>query len=280
MSIRIFSVPDKEPESLRFQNINNHFNAKFKTSPDFYARAPGRVNIIGEHIDYCGYAVFPMAIEQDVIIGVKERDDQKLCIENIDSNYENFECDIDQFVLSELKTTWYKYILCGMQGVLEDGKLTRNVKGLSLVVSGNIPPSAGLSSSSALVCAAALALCYCFESELSLHSLAELCAHAERYIGTEGGGMDQAASLLSKAGFAQLMEFNPLRCTPVSLPEGAVFVVANSLAEKNKAQGSEYNTRVTECRLACRLIAKRTGIKIPQAHSTGRTSEHARKYLF
>lgn len=58
------------------------------------------------------------------------------------------------------------------------------------------------------------------------------------------------------AGSAQLIEFNPLKCTPVILPDGAIFVVANSLVEKNKAVGSDYNTRVVECRLACRIIAK------------------------
>ncbi|MCL4122747.1 UNVERIFIED_CONTAM: hypothetical protein GTU68_055214 [Idotea baltica] len=200
-----------------------------------------------------------MAIEQDIIVAVAARDDSKLCISNVNSKYESFECDIKNYVIGDIKFKWYKYILCGLEGVKE-AQSKDSLRGLSLSVSGNVPPSAGLSSSSALVCASALMTSHFCRAGHSLHALAELSAQAERYIGTEGGGMDQAASFLSKAGSAQLIEFNPLRCTPVQLPEGALFVVANSLVEKNKAAGSDFNTRVVECRLACRLMAKKAGI--------------------
>lgn len=83
---------------------------------------------------------------------------------------------------------------------MEDQNLNQALKGVSLAIEGTIPPSVGLSSSSALVCATTLALSHMFQSKLSLHYLAELCARAERYIGTQGGGMDQAASFLSNAG--------------------------------------------------------------------------------
>ena len=81
------------------------------------------------------------------------------------------------------------------------------------------------------------------EGNLSAEQLADLCAKSERFIGTQGGGMDQAIEILARSGIAKLIEFNPLRTFDVVLPDGAVFVIANSLAESNKAAGSDYNTR-------------------------------------
>ena len=74
-----------------------------------------------------------------------------------------------------------------------------------------------------------------------------MCAKSERFIGTQGGGMDQAIEILARSGIAKLIEFNPLRTFDVVLPDGAVFVIANSLAESNKAAGSDYNTRRPIC---------------------------------
>ena len=94
---------------------------------------------------------------------------------------------------------WYKYVLCGIQGI-KDIHSTVNYSGLNLVIDGNIPPSSGLSSSSALVCGAAFAVVKAFGIQMSTKDLADACAVSERYIGTQGGGMDQAACLLSSKG--------------------------------------------------------------------------------
>lgn len=83
-------------------------------------------------------------------------------------------------------------------------------------------------------------------------NLASIAAKCERYIGTQGGGMDQAIAFLAKQGTAQYIEWNPLTATPVSLPNNSIFVIANSLTEANKAATHDFNQRVIECRLGCK----------------------------
>jgi len=155
---------------------------------------------------------------------------------------------------------WSSYVLCGLRGVQDQAALPA-LSGLQLAVTGTVPPSSGLSSSSALVCAAALAASHAHGLSLSKSEMAGLCARAERYIGTEGGGMDQAICFLAKRGTAKLIEFGPVRAHDASLPAGAVFVIANSLAEKNKAASSDFNCRVMECRLATKLLARSRGLE-------------------
>lgn len=102
--------------------------------------------------------------------------------------------------ISKDKPAWFNYVLCGVQGIKEEGGLSGPFIGLNLAVSGNIPPSSGLSSSSALVCASALSMSHAHGLSLSLENLAEICARCERHIGTQGGGMDQAISFLATKG--------------------------------------------------------------------------------
>jgi len=166
---------------------------------------------------------------------------------------------------------WYSYFLCGVQGVLDTIHANTDkvvaieapLHGMNCLVSGSIPPSAGLSSSSALVCAAAISFAHTNSSstadKLSLDrhrtALADVCARSERFIGTEGGGMDQAIVLLATQGQAKLIDFNPLVTSDVELPLNATFVVANSLVKANKAASSSFNQRVVECRLAAKILA-------------------------
>lgn len=90
--------------------------------------------------------------------------------------------------------------------------------------------------------------------DLPREELASMCARCERYVGVQGGGMDQAICLLAEKGAAKLIEFEPkLKAETVLLPEDAVFVVANSCVEINKGNTSHYNTRVVECRLAAQV---------------------------
>lgn len=252
------------PKNERINRLKDTFSEEFGCEPLYFVRVPGRVNLIGEHIDYCGYPVLPMALEQDILIAVGLLNQPELHIRNVNNKYCKFDTeiknceDIEIIADSNGKPFWYNYVLCGVKGGLEllNDKIE---KGLQLCVDGVIPPASGLSSSSALVSASCLALLKAHNVPLSKTEIASLCARCERYIGTQGGGMDQAIAFLAQKNCAQYITWQPLKATPVALPENAAFVVAHSLAEANKAATNDYNRRVIECRLAAKIIATCAG---------------------
>ncbi|KAK3558379.1 hypothetical protein QTP86_017984, partial [Hemibagrus guttatus] len=244
----------------RLQELKKAFTEKYDQSPLFYACAPGRVNLIGEHIDYCGYAVLPMAIEQNILAAVSVSNSQTIQLTNTDPKYKDFTVSVSEITIDPENPQWHYYFLCGVKGVQEQLSLS-SLAGIRCVVDGTIPASSGLSSSSALVCCAGLVTMEANQKSVSKVLLAETCAKCERYIGTEGGGMDQSISFLAEEGTAKLIEFNPLRSTDVKLPDGAVFVIANSCVEMNKAATSHFNIRVVECRIATKILAKVRGLE-------------------
>ncbi|KAI8040541.1 hypothetical protein M5D96_006484 [Drosophila gunungcola] len=231
----------------RVQQLGAFFKQQFGADPDFFVRVPGRVNIIGEHVDYCGYSVLPMAVSQSIFLAVaKNPEDSQLQLRNLEeAKFPGYDADL-------------KTLRWGIQENL--GSQWKPV-GMRIAVDGNVPLAAGLSSSSAMVSSAVLATAHVQGKQLDRRELASISAKCEQYIGTHSGGMDQAIAYLGRVGCAHHIEFHPkLKGTPVTLPAGKCFVVANSLAQKNKAASSDYNERVVECRLATRWLAKRKGL--------------------
>lgn len=243
----------------RYTKLLSSFEEKYGEKATYLVRAPGRVNLIGEHIDYSGYGVLPMALEQDITIALTADNSGKLSLANISDAYNEHNCHTSEVKISGHQ--WYEYFFCGWKGIVEHFSLS-SPKGMKVLLDGNIPPSAGLSSSSAMVCCAALSTVVA--NDLSLPSkkeLAEICTKCERYIGTEGGGMDQSISFMAEPGVAKMIDFNPIRCSDVRLPSSAAIVVSNTLVLANKAAFTNYNERVVECRIASQVIAKCKGLK-------------------
>ncbi|XP_066912757.1 N-acetylgalactosamine kinase-like [Clytia hemisphaerica] len=241
----------------RLEEIRNHFLKKYDEEPTFYCRAPGRVNIIGEHIDYCGYGVLPMALEQDIIIACSLSNDGKYRMSTTVDGMQDKEVDLKDI---EIKGhDWHDYYLCGHKAILAQG--IDCLQGMKTLVDGTVPKSAGLSSSSALVCCSALVSMTANNESFSRLVLGEACQKSEKYVGIEGGGMDQAISYLAEKGTAKFVEFNPLRAVDVRLPNGVSFVIANSLREMTKSEdpGKYYNKRVSECRIAAQILSKKFG---------------------
>jgi len=230
--------------------------------PAVAARAPGRVNLIGEHTDYNGLPVLPIAIDRDVLVVARRRSDDTVELSNADPAFPPrryvLRGEIPPFPPGDWGN-YHKAAAVGLRTVLGG---ERSLPGGSFRAHGAIPVAAGLSSSSALTVACGLAHLALADVERPRLELADLFARAERYVGTLGGGMDQAATLLAEAGHALHIDFFPLRTRPVPVPARAGFVVAHSLelAEKSGRVRGLYNQRVVECRLACALLARRTGV--------------------
>ncbi|XP_026462156.1 N-acetylgalactosamine kinase-like [Ctenocephalides felis] len=274
----------QEVTDARILNLIQHFENKFREKADYFVRVPGRVNLIGEHIDYCGYAVLPMALSQDIIVACKTTNDNNIYLSNVDEKYQSYNCRADDIKISNERPLWYDYVLSGIKGALDEFSSLKSTKsttnghgesngssngdngvhqnhgaefqGIKLAFSGTVPPAAGLSSSSALVSASLLSVAYFLKLDLNRQKLATLSAISERYVGTLSGGMDQAIAFLGQKGCASYIEFNPLTAQAVELPNEATFVIAHSLHEANKAANQNYNIRVIECQLASKIIAK------------------------
>merc|ERR1711953_305084 len=140
-NFRILNFFSKIPE---MDSLLNEFEKTFGSSAEFYVIAPGRVNLIGEHIDYCGYSVLPMAIEQSIKIIASINNDKSVNIKSTIPGYESFQgqvADLDKIDLNNLK--WYNYITCGYKAIQETFSLAESV-GLNLLVTGDIPMGAGL----------------------------------------------------------------------------------------------------------------------------------------
>jgi galactokinase len=211
--------------------------------------APGRVNLIGEHTDYNLLPVFPVALQRKVEIRFRPRADSKVRLRSADPAFGEREFDLAPVVPPYQAGDWGNYAKAAAQALAAGGAIRRGLDG---VVGGDLPMSAGLSSSSALVVATAMALLDANGVELDRVELAELLAHGEHYVGTEGGGMDQAICLGGVRGHAVLIEFAPLRLHPVPVPEGWRFLIAHSLVTANKSAEARqhFNQRVRSCRAA------------------------------
>ena len=122
---------------------------------------------------------------------------------------------------------WANYVKAAIQGVI-DRFPTRALRGASMVVDGRVPPAAGLSSSSALTVSTAMAFMAVNQLELDPLEAATMVARSERYVGTHGGGMDQAASIFGRRDHALFIEFDPLRVRAIKMPANAALVVAEA----------------------------------------------------
>lgn len=228
-------------------------------APTRVVRAPGRVNLIGEHIDYAGLPVLPMALQREVRLAFAPRTDATVRIANLDPTFEPrrfaAQPDVEPFAPGD----WGNYVKAAVVGVAEWYGPPR---GFDAIVDSDLPVAAGLSSSSALVVAAALALLAANEIELSDRAvLTELLARAERFVGTEGGGMDQAICLGARRGSAMRITFDPLRLTALPVPPRWRFVVAYSLvpAAKSGTAQEAYNRRRSDCEHALEIMIDHLG---------------------
>jgi len=293
----IYSSDALEKQEGRWQRLRETFKEVYGHPPDFIARAPGRVNLIGEHIDYMYLPCIPMATQVDVLLATSTRtdgndaDSDTVTATNIDSNYKKqtfrphiadkgddveVEPPIDRHALN-----WCNYVKCGYRGAmtsLREGSSNLKPVKVNLLCDGTVPRGSGLSSSSALTTASALAtfaihgrgLGTSKDTGLEKEKLTSVAIVSERGVGVSSGGMDQTASVYSQKGSAILVQFRPkTSAEPVPLPGGGKegealqCVIANSLETSNKHETAKtgYNLRVVECQVASYLMAKHLNVK-------------------
>jgi galactokinase len=226
------------------------FEKIFGAQPRIF-RAPGRVNLIGEHTDYNDGYVMPAAVGFSTYVGISPRSDRKLIIHSEELSG-NFEFDLD--ALPEKRVgAWCDYVL-GVAFVLR--QQGHKFGGANLLVHGEVPIGAGLSSSAALEVSSALALLSLTETILPLPDVAKLCRRAENdFVGAKVGIMDQFVSCMGKAGHAFFLDCRSLEFKLVPIPAGLQLVVCNTMVKHDLATGA-YNTRREECEEGVRAFAK------------------------
>ncbi len=228
-------------------------------APTHLVRCPGRVNLIGEHLDYNGLPVLPIAIERGVALAFRPTPERRVRMANADAGFPAVEFELDD-VGSGPTGHWANYLRAAASALAGRVGLSHGLEGL---VASDLPIAAGLSSSSALVVATALALLTASDRPVDRLVLAGWLAEGERFVGTRGGGMDQAICLGARDGHACRIDFDPLRWTEVPVPTDWRFVVASSLVRAEKSGGvrAAYNRRTEECREALRAVLGALGLE-------------------
>jgi galactokinase len=231
------------------QKVTAAFTEKFATPPPLIVRAPGRVNLIGEHTDYNDGFVLPMAIDRGIWLALRPREDDQVMVHSLDYG------ETAVFPLTNLQNTnsgWAEYLKGVAWALQEKGYTLRGWEG---VMAGNVPKGAGLSSSAALELATARAFQQVSGFAWDAPQMAKLCQRAEnKWVGVNCGIMDQMISAAGEAGHALLIDCRSLETQSVPLPpalDGSdTAVVILDTTTRRGLVDSAYNERRQQCEAA------------------------------
>lgn len=231
--------------------ISHEFQTLFGHLPDVTSEAPGRVNLIGEHIDYSEGFVLPFAIDNRTHAAISRSSDGLVRIASHQRRNNIFSISISD-IKPGSKGDWEKYVL----GVIWSLGVT---EGLNILVDGNVPAGAGLSSSAALECAVAVGLNTLLNLGLSDKELARATQRAENdYVGMPCGIMDQSVSIMGKAGSALLLDCRDL--STESIPFNVADAGLELLIIDTQAHHALVDGGYAERRAACESAAKKLGV--------------------
>ena len=229
--------------------IAKRFNDLFGRAPEIVAAAPGRVNLIGEHIDYSDGFVLPFAISDTTVVALARRTDSLIRIASLQKSSEIVEISLPDLT-PLIGEGWVRYAL-GVLWVL--GLET----GVELLIDGRVPLGAGLSSSAALECSIATAINHLFGMELSLAELARAAQKAENeYVGVPCGIMDQSVSLMAHSGSALLLDCRDLTSENIPFliaPQGLELLIIDTQAHHKLVDGG-YAERRASCEKAVQVL--------------------------
>ncbi|HEY8561976.1 MAG TPA: galactokinase [Pyrinomonadaceae bacterium] len=232
---------------MDIEALKSEFSRKYGTRPRIF-RAPGRVNLIGEHTDYNDGFVMPCAIDFATYMAAAERTDRKIRIASM--NFPGaYEFDLDKQEI-ETAESWARYVE-GVASILE--RRGYRLKGADLLIDSNVPIGAGLSSSAALEVSVGFALSALSGVEVEKWQLAKIGQSAEHeYAGVRSGIMDQFASVFGIENHALFLDCRSLEWSPIPLST-AKFIICNTRTKHDLADG-EYNKRRADCEEAAKLL--------------------------
>ena len=233
-------------------SISQNFEQLFGRPAEVISEAPGRVNLIGEHIDYSEGFVLPFAIADRTHAAIARREDGKIQIASQQRRNRIFSISIDR-VKPGSAGDWEKYVL----GVIWSLGVHQ---GLDILIDGSVPAGAGLSSSAALECSVAVALNELLGLDKSLEELARATQKAENdYVGMPCGIMDQSVSLMGKAGSALLLDCRDL--STESVPFNVADAGLELLIIDTQAHHALVDGGYAERRASCESAAQKLGVK-------------------
>ena len=226
--------------------LRQRFRARFGAEPRVF-RAPGRVNLIGEHTDYSDGFVMPVAIEFATYVAASPGRDQKLLVHS--ENYGSME----EIPLAAVQRRhhWSDYVA----GVaVELRRMGLEVPGANLLIAGEVPLGSGLSSSAAIEVSTALALLAMSGKQAGRAEIALVCQRAENnFVGARCGIMDQFIACNGRAGHALKLDCRSLEFDFLPMPHGVSIVVCNTMV-RHAIAGGEYNQRRRQCESAARAL--------------------------
>jgi galactokinase len=235
------------------KRVREGFAERFGRAPEVVARAPGRVNLIGEHTDYNGGFVLPVAIDRycHVACGRRGDDEIRVVAADMDGELSRWSVAPEAAIPPDADRPWADY-LRGVTDQLRKAGLP--LRGLNAFVGSDVPVGAGLGSSAALCVAAATAFGRLHERDFSPRELAVLCRAAENeFVGCRCGIMDPWVSAAGRRGHALLIDCGEMTCTPVALPGDAAVTIIDSRVSHRHA-GGEYNARRRQCEAAAEAM--------------------------
>ncbi|MFN2216871.1 MAG: galactokinase [Anaerolineales bacterium] len=229
-------------------NVISSFKGIFHGSPEYMVRTPGRVNLIGEHTDYNMGFVLPMAINRNVWIAFRKREDQTIRIHSLDFNETiRFSSNNPEKHANQ----WSDYILGTVWALKQEGLLSSGWEG---VISGDIPIGAGLSSSAATEIAIAFACTVASDRDWDPILMARIGQNTERgWLGVQSGIMDQMVVANARKGHALLLDCLSLEMEQIPM-EADLSVAVMDTTSRRGLVNSPYTIRVEECHHAAELL--------------------------
>ena len=234
------------------QLVSDTFSSHYGYAATAVCHGPGRVNLIGDHTDYNDGFVLPAAINFGTDIAASLRDDRTIRVLALDCNSETTEFSLDDIKFNE-QQMWVNYVAGTLQALMAEFP---NIKGADLVVSGNVPLGAGLSSSASFEIAILKTVAELNELPLDGIKAALMGQAAEnQFVGCNCGIMDQLISAMGKDKHAMLLDCRSLTFEDAPMPDGLNIVIVNSNVKRGLVD-SEYNTRREQCESAAKKLNK------------------------